>query len=79
MERKVIEQKVCEIIKEHLGVEHIDLDADLQKDYKVDSIGVLDFIMSVEDAFDIQFDDESLHTLKTPNEMIDLLEGKLHS
>ena len=60
MERKDIEQKVLKLIEDQIGEEVTDTSADLQEDYKIDSIATLDFIMSVEDEFDVQFDDDEL-------------------
>ncbi|MDY3051801.1 MAG: phosphopantetheine-binding protein [Ndongobacter sp.] len=77
MERTKIEEKICQIIEEQLGVEGIDVHKDLQKEYDVDSIGVLDFIMSVEDAFEIQFAETDLESMKTVEQVIDRVEALL--
>ena len=72
----MIEEKIIELIKEELNVEEFDLDADLVEEYEVDSISLLDFFMSVEDEFDIEFEDEELERLKTVNDVIKLVEEK---
>lgn len=77
MERTKIEGTICQIIEEQLGVDGIDVHKDLQKEYDVDSIGVLDFIMSVEDAFEIQFAEADLESMKTVEQVIDRVEALL--
>ena len=74
MERAAIAEKIAEMIKSQLKVDRIDLTADLQKQYNIDSIGVLDFIMSVEDAFEIQFADDALTAMKTVDDVVDHVE-----
>lgn len=77
MNRAEIEQKVLDLIREQVGEEEIDLTADLQDEYEIDSIATLDFIMSVEDEFDIQFDDEDLEAMKTVEDVINRVEELL--
>ncbi len=77
MERKDIEQKVLKLIEDQIGEEVTDTSADLQEDYKIDSIATLDFIMSVEDEFDVQFDDDELENMHTVDDVINRIEQLL--
>lgn len=70
MERKQIEEKIIAIIEAQIGVKDIDPAADLQKQYEVDSIGVLDFIMTVEEEFSIIFHDEDLAKMKSVQDLV---------
>lgn len=71
MDRAAIAEKITEMVKAQLKVEQIDPSADLQKQYNIDSIGVLDFIMNVEDTFEIRFEDDALIEMKTVDNVID--------
>ncbi len=78
MNRAEITDKIKEMIQEGLGVDQVELSADLQKDYEIDSIGVMDFIMTVEEEFGVQFDDGDLEKMKTPEDVIEHLEQLLN-
>jgi len=73
----MVESKLVEIIKKELNVTDFGLDQDLVEEYEIDSISLLDFFMTIEDEFDIEFDDDELEKLKTANDIIDLVESKL--
>ncbi len=74
MERKEIENKVLKLIEDQIGEAVTDTKADLKEDYKIDSIATLDFIMSVEDEFGIQFDDDELENMNTVDDVINRIE-----
>lgn len=74
----MVESKIIEIIKKELNVDDFELDQDLVEDFEIDSISLLDFFMTIEDEFDIEFDDEELESLKTANDIIELVESKLN-
>lgn len=69
MNRKQIEEKITAIIEAQIGVNDIDPSADLQKKYEVDSIGVLDFIMTVEEEFSVTFLDKDLAEMKSVHDL----------
>lgn len=69
MDRKQIEEKITAIIEAQIGVNDIDPSADLQKAYEVDSIGVLDFIMTVEEEFSVTFLDKDLAEMKSVHDL----------
>lgn len=73
----MIKEQVLDIIREELGVDEFDLDADLIKEYEVDSISLLDFIMTLEEEFNIEIEDEEINELKTANNIIALVEKKV--
>ena len=58
-----IETRLKEIIctiKEELNVEDIDSDKDLIDDYNMDSMDMLQFIAELEEAFQIELEDDEL-------------------
>ena len=71
MTREMIQEKVLAMVAEQLGESAIDPSADLQKNYAIDSIGVMDFIMNAEEEFSIQFEDSDLEQLKSVNDVVD--------
>lgn len=70
-------EKIIEMIKEELMTDDIDLNADLTKDYDIDSIGLIEFIMNLEEEFNIQIEDEELQNLRTTEDVINLVEEKI--
>ncbi|EHR33945.1 acyl carrier protein [Helcococcus kunzii] len=69
-------ERIIELVKEELMIDDFDLNADLTKDYELDSIALLDFIMNIEEEFDVQFSDKELNELNTVQDIIDLVEEK---
>ncbi len=72
----MIKDRVIAIVKKQLKIDKVDVTANLQDDYQVDSIGVLDFIMSIEDEFGIEVEDDALETMTTVQDVIDYVENK---
>lgn len=71
----MVEQQIKELIEEQLGVKDVDLNADLETAYDIDSIGILDFIMSVEEKFDVEFGDEDLENMKSVADVVSKVES----
>lgn len=74
----MIREKFIDLVEQSLELnkEDIDFDADLVNELDIDSIDLLDFIMQVEDEFDIEFEEDELDNIKTLNQMIEVLESK---
>ena len=72
----MIREKIIEMIKDELNVTEFEMDENLVETYEIDSISLLDFFMSIEDEFDIEFEDEELESLKSANDIIDLIKKK---
>ncbi|QMV40977.1 acyl carrier protein [Cohnella cholangitidis] len=62
MDKSIIEQKVCQWVREKATVpsEEIALDADLRDNYGIDSISLVELLVEIECAFDMTFDSASL-------------------
>lgn len=73
----MIRDRIIEMVKEELMIDDIDLDANLANDLQIDSIGLIEFIMSIEEEFDITIEDEELQTLASTNDVINLVETKV--
>jgi acyl carrier protein len=59
--------EVRSIISSHLGVElaEIDSDANILDDLGADSLDVVELVMALEEAFDIEVPDEDVEALRT--------------
>lgn len=79
MERSELESKLMDLMARELEIprEKIKLDATFGDDLEVDSLGVVEMLMALEDEFGIQIPDEEAEEIKTVGEAIDLVEAKL--
>lgn len=68
--------RIIDMVKAELVIDDFDMNADLSKDYELDSIALLDFIMSVEEEFDIEISDKELNDLKSVSDIIKLVDEK---
>ena len=67
-------------------VVYYDLDGDkitmqsrFEEDLEVDSLGVVELLMALEDNFGVQIPDEEAESLTTVGEAVDLVEQKLNA
>jgi acyl carrier protein len=79
MERAQIESKLTDLLVEELGLERdkINAGATFEEDLEVDSLGVVELLMALEDNFDVKIPDEEAETIRTVGQAIDVIEGKL--
>lgn len=70
-------ERILEIIAEQLNrpVEELDPSMDFVEDLNMDSIELVETIMSVEDEFDIEIEEEKLESVHTIGDVLDLLEA----
>ncbi|MBO5788356.1 MAG: acyl carrier protein [Clostridia bacterium] len=71
-------EKIKNLLVDELNVEEskITLDAELAADLGVNSLELADFVLLCEDKFDIQIDDEVLHTFVTVGDVVNYLESE---
>lgn len=81
MERADIESKMTELLVEELGLDadKITMDATFEEDLEVDSLGVVELLMALEDNFGVTIPDEEAESLVTVGEAVDLVAKKLSS
>ena len=79
MERTEIESKFTELLVSELGLdaEKINPTARFEEDLEVDSLGVVELLMALEDEFDVTIPDEEAENLTTVGEAIELVAAKL--
>lgn len=73
----MIREELIELVKENLdiNVEKVDFDKAIS-DYDIDSIDMLDFIMAIEDKYDIEFSDDELDEIEKFSDVVSLIESK---
>ena len=64
------------LIKEKLKISEIDRNATLSN-YGLDSLDVVEFILDIEDKYNITFAAEETKDIKTVGNLLDLIEKKL--
>ena len=79
MEVNEVFEKVKTLFEEELGIdsEKINMDAKLEEDLAIDSLGIVEVVMAFEDEFEIEIDDEELTDVGTVGQAVNLLHSKL--
>lgn len=65
-----IENIVKKIIHEHMGIEECTLESDLIDEIGMDSLDVVEFVMAIEEEFNIMIDDEAVEKMKTVGDIV---------
>jgi len=74
----LIFQTIKNLIIERLNLEEdieINMDTSFSDDLEADSIGLVELIMSIEDEYDIEIDDEDAENIKTVRDAVEYIEG----
>ena len=79
MEVNEVFEKVKGLFVEELGIdsEKITMDAKLEEDLEIDSLGIVEVVTAFEDEFEIEIDDEELTDVGTVGQAVNLLHSKL--
>ena len=74
--RKMIFETVRDIIANQLGLDNskITPDSDIVNDLGLDSLDVVELVMTIEDEFDLVADDDAVATLKTVGDVVKYIE-----
>lgn len=72
----MVRERILELASDELMLDNVNLDADFTKEYDLDSIALLDFIMTIEEEFDVEISEKELNELKSVNDIIVLIENK---
>lgn len=81
MERSEIEAKLVDLLVDELGLERDDItmEAKFEEDLDVDSLGVVELLMALEDNFDVKIPDDEAEKITTVGEAADLVGQKLNA
>ena len=79
MEVNEVFEKVKNLFVEELGIdaEKGTMEAKLEEDLEIDSLGIVEVVMAFEDEFGIEIDDEELTDVGTVGQAVNLLHSKL--
>ena len=79
MEANEVFEKVKGLFVEDLGIDEskVKMDAKLEEDLEIDSLGIVEVVMAFEDEFEIEIDDEELADVKTVGQAVNLLHSKI--
>jgi len=79
MEASEVFEKVKGLFIDDLGIDEskVTMDAKLEEDLEIDSLGIVEVVMAFEDEFDIEIDDEELADVSTVGEAVKLLHSKI--
>ena len=79
METNEVFDKVKGLFVEDLGIDEskVTMEAKLEEDLEIDSLGIVEVVMAFEDEFDIEIDDEELADVSTVGEAVKLLQSKI--
>ncbi|MDJ0924784.1 MAG: acyl carrier protein [Acidimicrobiia bacterium] len=80
MDRSEIEAKLVDLLVDELGLERDDItmEAKFEEDLDVDSLGVVELLMALEDNFDVKIPDEEAEKITTVGEAAELVSQKLN-
>ncbi len=81
MNRTDIEAKLVDLLVEELGLERdkITMEAKFEEDLEVDSLGVVELLMALEDNFEVKIPDEEAEKITTVGEAVDIVESKVNA
>ena len=79
MEVNELFEKVKHLFVDELGIdaEKVTMEAKLEEDLDIDSLGIVEVVMAFEDEFEIEIDDEELTDVGTVGQAVNLLHSKL--
>mgnify|MGYP006082205807 FL=1 len=79
MEVNEIFEKVKNLFVDQLGIdtEKVNMEAKLEEDLDIDSLGIVEVVMAFEDEFEVVIDDDELKDVKTVGQAVNLLHSKL--
>ena len=79
MDREQVEKKLTGLLVDELGVEpdRITMDATFEEDLEIDSLGVVELLMALEDNFDVKIPDEEAEKIGNVGQAVDLVISKL--
>ena len=79
MEASEVFEKVKGLFIDDLGIDEakVTMDAKLEEDLEIDSLGIVEVVMAFEDEFDIEIDDEELADVSTVGQAVNLLHSKI--
>ncbi|HUO46841.1 MAG TPA: acyl carrier protein [Acidimicrobiia bacterium] len=81
MDRADIESRLKDVLVSELGLDaaKITPEANFEQDLDVDSLGVVELLMAMEDEFGVKIPDDEAESIHTVGQAVDLVHAKLNS
>ena len=81
MDRSEIQSKLVDLLVDELGLErdNITMEAKFEEDLEVDSLGVVELLMALEDNFDVKIPDDEAEKITTVGEAVDVVATKVNA
>ena len=78
MDKQEVMAKVAEIIADHFDIakDQVTEQLNLKEDLGADSIAIMEVVLEIEEAFDIEIADEDMEKIQTIGDAIDYLANK---
>ncbi len=79
MDRNEVSERLSEVLVSELGLDadKINDEAHFEEDLDVDSLGVVELLMALEDEFDVKIPDEEAESIVTVGQAVDMVHEKL--
>ena len=79
MELNEVFEKVRGLFVEDLGIDEskVTMEAKLEEDLEIESLGIVEVVMAFEDEFEIEIDDDELADVSTVGQAVQLLHSKI--
>jgi acyl carrier protein len=79
MDRATVEAKMTDLLVDELGLDRdkITMSARFEEDLEVDSLGVVELLMALEDTFGVSIPDEEAESIATVGQAVDVVMEKL--
>ena len=79
MERNEVTERLNGVLVSELGLDAAKIkdDSHFEEDLDVDSLGVVELLMALEDEFDVKIPDDEAESIMTVGQAIDLVQAKL--
>lgn len=79
MDRSEVSERLTGVLVSELGLDGSKIrdDAHFEEDLDVDSLGVVELLMALEDEFDVKIPDEEAESIVTVGQAVDLVYQKL--
>ncbi len=81
MDRSAVADRLRTVLVSELGLDEAKImdEANFEEDLDVDSLGVVELLMALEDEFGVKIPDEEAESIHTVGQAVDLVHGKLNS
>lgn len=79
MDRTQVAERLKEVLINELGLDadKITEEASFDEDLEVDSLGVVELLMALEDEFGVKIPDDEAEDIRTVGQAVDMVHGKL--